>query len=473
MRRSAAGAGRPAGSRFPRLTPFERMYWGMETPEWPGHVAGLAVLEAGPLLDEAGELRLGEIRARLARRLASVPRLRKMVLVPRWPGGKPLWVDDTGFAIEHHVGRAAVPAPGGEAQLLEAAAEIYGRLLDRRRPLWELWFLTGLDGGRVGLLLKLHHAMADGTAAVAIIGSLFDLAPDAPDPSPAPWEPAPRPGWWSLTADNLAGKARAAGRAGKALAHPGRLLGRLRTMALVAQRSAGVKGAPRTSLNCPVAAGRRLGFLRLDLAQVREVAHAHGGKANDVVLALWAGGLRELLVSRGEPVAGVEPTVGMAVSTRSAGDAAIDNQVGTVVLPLPVGEADPARRLDLVVGTTRSAKSQERSAAIMGALVSLAATPLGRRLMLHQRATSVMATNVTGPPVPMFVLGARVLDILPIIDLEGNIGLTVCAFSYAGRMYLVVTADARGFPDLEVLRAGMERDWRALTGGQGEGPPSG
>jgi diacylglycerol O-acyltransferase len=462
------GPGRRGSSRFARLSPFERMYVRLETPDWPGHVGGLAVLAGGPLLDASGQLRLAEIRDRLERRLLRVPRLRQRVLSPRWPGGRPLWVDDDRFAIEHHVRRAAVPSPGGEAQLLETAAEIYGRLLDRRRPLWELWFLTGLDGGRLGALLKLHHAMADGTAAVAVMGSLFDLTADAPDPTPVPWEPEPIPGGWSLVSDNLAGKARTVGRGMAALAQPGRLIQGARVVALVARRSAGVKGAPRTSL----------GFLGLDLASVKEAAHAHGGKVNDVVLALWAGGLRELLVSRGEPVVGVEPTVGMAVSTRSAGDAAIDNQVGTVVLPLPVGEADPTRRLDLVVARTARAKDQQRSAAIMGALVGLTATPLGRYLLLRQRATSVMATNVTGPPVPVYVLGARILDILPIIDLEGNIGLTVCAFSYAGRLFLVVTADVQGFPDLDVLMGGMERDWRALGGGPAaesasEGPVAG
>ena len=233
---------------------------------------------------------------------------------------------------------------------------------------------------------------------------------------------------------------------------------------LVAKRSAGVKGTPRTSLNGRVGAGRRIGFLRRDLGAVKEAAHAHGGKVNDVVLTLWAGGLRDLLVARGESVAGLEPTVGVAVSTRPAADGTINNQVGTVVLPLPVWEADAGRRLDLIVRTTRETKARQRPAAIMGALVGLLGTPVGRWMMLHQRATSVLATNVTGPPVPVYVLGARILDILPIIDLEGNIGLTLCAFSYTGRIYLVVTADAGGYPDLDVLMTGMERDWHALTG---------
>lgn len=465
MNSGEAAGSRRGKSRFARVNPFEHMYLRLENPDWPGHFGGLAILAGGPLLDASGELQLTEIRDRLERRLSGLPRLRKRVHVPRALGGKPLWVDDDRFAIEHHVLQAAVPPPGGEAQLLQTAAEIYGRLLDRRRPLWELWFLTGLADGRLGALLKLHHAMADGTAAVAIGAALFDFAPNAPDPAPPPWVPEPVPGWWPLLADNLRAQARAAGRGAAALMHPGRLVRGARTVALVAKRSAGVKGAPRTSLNQPVGAGRRIGFLRLDLAAMKAVAHAHGGKVNDVVLTLWAGGLRNLLISRGEAVAGVEPTVGMAVSTRSAADATIDNQVGTVVLPLPVGEADPGHRLDLLVETTGRAKAQQRAAAIMGALVSLAATPLGRHLMLRQRATSVLATNVTGPPVPLYVLGSPILDILPIIDLEGNIGLTICAFSYAGRMYLVVTADAGAFPDLDVLMAGMERDWQALAAG--------
>jgi diacylglycerol O-acyltransferase len=456
---------RRGSSRLARVNPFEHMYLRLENPDWPGHFGGLAVLDGEVLLDAAGRLRLEEIRDRLERRLSRVPRLRKRVHTPRAWGGRPLWVDDDRFVIDQHVREAVVPPPGTDAELLETAADLYGRVLDRRGPLWELWFLTGLSDGRVGALLKLHHAVADGTAAVAVAGALFDFAPDVADPAPVPWTPAPVPGGWSLLADNLCSKARTAGRGVAALAHPLRLIRGARTVALVAKRSAGVKGSPRTSLNGRVRAGRRIGFLRLDLAAMKGVAHAHGGKVNDVVLTLWAGGLGALLIARGEPVAGVEPTVGVAVSTRSADDATIDNQVGTVVLPLPVGEADAGRRLDLVVSTTRRTKAEQRPAAIMGALVGLMATPLGRYLARHQRATSVLATNVIGPPVPLYVLGARALDVLPIIDLEGNIGLTVCAFSYVGRMFLVVTAAADGFPDLDVLMAAMERDWQALTGG--------
>ena len=219
------------------------------------------------------------------------------------------------------------------------------------------------------------------------------------------------------------------------------------------------------SLNGVVKVGRRVRFVRLDLAEMKAVAHAHGGKLNDVVLDLWAGGLRALLLSRGEPVERIELKVGQAVSLRPASDReAIDNQTGSVVLPLPIWEADPGRRLERIVATTRRSKAIQRPAAIMDVMAALAATPLGTYMNLHQRAVNVMATNVVGPPVPMFVRGGRVLDLLPIIQLVGNVGLTVCAFSHAGTVALVVTADARGFSDVDELIAGIAADWQALAG---------
>jgi WS/DGAT/MGAT family acyltransferase len=326
-----------------------------------------------------------------------------------------------------------------------------------------LWFLTGLRDGRLAILVKLHHAVADGPAAVAIMASLFDTEREAPDPIAAPWAPEPIPGSWTLLVDNLSSKLRALRRGLAALAHPRRTLGAVRVFALVLRRAMGQQAAPRTSLNGIVGKGRRVRSLRLDLAAMKDIAHAHGGKLNDVVLDLLSGGLRHLLVSRGEAVDGIELKVGQAVSLRTPSEAdAIDNQAGSIVLPLPVGEADAGRRLDRIVATTRRTKAIQRPGAIMNVMAAMSATPLGTYFNLHQRAVNAIVTNVAGPPVPMYVLGAPILDILPIIQLVGNIGLTLAAFSYAGRVSLVVTADARGFPDVDELIRGMDRDWQAL-----------
>src|ERR1700736_1274046 len=180
-------------SRCPRLTMVDRTNLAIETFEAPMHIGALAVAEGGGLVDESGQLRLSEVRRRIGLHLSRTPELRRRVCDPGLFRGAPLWVDDPDFSVERHVNVLAVPAPGGEAQLLEAAASLLRAPLDRARPLWELWVLTGLADGQIGVLLELHHAVADGLAAVALMSSLFDPEPESPDPSPIGWAPSPGP----------------------------------------------------------------------------------------------------------------------------------------------------------------------------------------------------------------------------------------------------------------------------------------
>ncbi len=448
-----------------RLSSLDLMFLRLETPAWPGHVGGLALAEGRSLLDTSGGLRINEIQERVYRRLAHVPQLRRRLHFPGPLAGKPLWVEDHQFDIQDHIHQAAVDPPGSELQFLDTAARLYGTLLDRRHPLWDLWFLTGLSDDRVGVLLKLHHSVADGMAAVTIMRSLFDSGPGAPEPLPEPWAPEPVPGRWPLVADNVSHKLRAAGRAAATLTHPLRLAGRSRVRMWVARQALGASTAPRTSLNQVVRPGRRIRFLRLDLGAMKRAAHTHDAKVNDVVLDLWAGGLRQLLLSRAEPTSGVELITNEPVSLRLAGEAqTVGNQVGFLALPLPVGEPDAQRRLGLIARTSRNAKSEQQPAAMAGFLAASTAIPwIGKSYPAHQHTVNVKETNIIGPPHPVYVLGARILDILPITRLFGNVGLTLCAFSYAGQISLVVTADATASPDLDVLITGMEQNWHALT----------
>lgn len=450
-------------SPYPRLTSTDLLFLRLETEAWPCHFGGLAILEGRGLFDYSGEFPFEKIRDRLAARLTRVPDLRQRVHVPRPPGGRPLWVDDDQFDIAHHVRHATVPPPGRDAELLETATRLYEDLLDRRHPLWELRVLTGLTDDRVAVLLKLHHAVADGLGAVAIMGSLFDPEPDTPEPGPVRWVPEAKPASWALVVDNLSGKAQSLVRAIAKLGHPSRAVEGVRAFAKMTRGYFGRRAAPGSTLNEPVQPGRLIRYLRLDLATMKQVAHIHEGKVNDVVLALWTGGLRRLLESRGEPVAGVELITGMATTLRTETDSGtIDNRVGTMVLPLPVYEPAVQDRLDRIVETTQEAKEMQRPAATMGYLAGLAATPIGRYFTAHQHASNTILTNVIGPPVPVYLLGARVLEILPIVELVGNIGLTLAAFSYAGQMYMVVTAVGDQFPDLDMLVAGMGQDWETL-----------
>jgi diacylglycerol O-acyltransferase len=140
-----------------------------------------------------------------------------------------VWVDDVGFDIGNHVRTRAIGPLGDEAALLEACTELNQAPLDRSRPLWELWVLTGLAAGKVGMLVRLHHVVADGIAGVALFGSMFDLAPEAPSPAAAPWIPAPIPSWWELLSDNLRRQRAALAGVLSRLDHPLRAVRRLRS----------------------------------------------------------------------------------------------------------------------------------------------------------------------------------------------------------------------------------------------------
>ncbi len=433
-------------TEFARLTAEDLLYLRVERPEQPCHFSALLVL------GDAGPFNLAAAREELERRSARVPKLRQRVLRTGPLGGRPVWVDDAAFDIRRHVRAVPVPAPGDDAALLAAGAREHERRLGRAHPLWELVLLTGPGDGCAGALLKLHHAVADGIAALTVMAALLDSAPDV---AAAVARPVPTTG--ELVRDNLASKART-------LRRVHRPAGGMMPDDL-ARGFFGGSAAAGSSLNAPVGPGRVVKAMGLDLAGLRRVAQTGGGTINDLVLTLWAGGLRSLLLSRRDPAARREIITSVPVSLRAhgAGDA-VDNRTGTMVVPLPVGESDPLERLRIIAQRTRGLKGRQQPDVIMGLLAALVATPLGRYYTAHQSATNVLATNVRGPAEPVRLLGAPVLRVLPMMDLVGNLGLVLAAFSYAGRMELVVTADAAAFPDLDVLMAGMAWEWVLLDG---------
>lgn len=444
---------------------IRRMSSTVADPSAPAYIAAVLTVEAGPLLDASGRLRLDEIRGRIERRLSRLPQLKQRAEFPGLFQGRPVWVDDAGFAIERHVRQGSVDPPGGEAELLKAAARIMREPLDRSHPPWELWLLTGLADGHIAVLLKLHHAIADGLGAVAIASVLFDFAPDAPDPPPLPWAPLPPPSRRALLADNLASKIAALGAALRLLRHPRRLAALAsdlrRTIAMSAQ-------APATSFNRPVPAGSRsqVRVLHMELEPVRAAAHAAGAKVNDILLDIAAGGLRVLLLGRGEPVDSLQLAAMVLVALRSAGEAReLGNRAGFMVVPLPAGEADPDQRLRLIAAATQRAKAEQSPdySQAVGAL-SVLSSRVAPAFMAHQRFINLIETNVPGPPVPFYILGARVLDVIPLVGglLGGNVTVCFCTLSYAGRLNLTVIADATIVPDVDLILCGMESTWHAL-----------
>jgi diacylglycerol O-acyltransferase / wax synthase len=453
-----------SASRYQRLSVQDAGFLYLEHPGLPQHVAILAVAEGGPLHDPDGRLRVDAVRQELGGRLPLVPRLRQRVLWPRVGQGLPLWVDDPGFDLANHVRAVQVSAPGGERELLGLCDELCLRLLDRTRLLWELWLVTGLANGRVGLVLKLHHSLADGLAAVQLAGVLLDGTADAPNPAPPPWQPRPEPSGWALGADNLAERSAALAAALARLRHPRELAAQARTLAGAAQLAAGGRRHQRRSvLRRSVGGHRRLALVRAELAVVKDVAHAQGATVNDLLLAAVTGGVRALLVARGTPVEGLILYASVPVALRAQADSGgLGNQVGLMVVPLPVGEPDPVQRLQHITQATTARKRRPELLASLRPVGSLTILRALNRYSRHQRIVDLFVTNVPGPQRPLYLLGARLVEVFPVVQVAGNVPLSVAVLSYAGQLNIGIQSDPDGLPDLDVFVDGLRRSLEEL-----------
>ena len=455
-----------------RLTAEDQlMLWPDEI--WPQEIGAVAVLDGRAVLDGSAVLDAGgrpdpagAVRRVVEARLHRVPRLRQRLYVPGRGLGAPLWVDDPAFELRDHIRVAAVPPPGDEAALLSTVERLRRRRLSRSRPLWEMWLLTGLPDNRIGLFIRMHHAIADGIAGVATVGTFLDPVPDAPAGSARPWTPGPwtpgrLPAVPQLLGDNARRHAAGLGRALSALARPVTAARHLRATWPAVRGLLTMGSAPGTSLDRIVGADRTLALVRTELAAVKAIAHAHGATVNDVLLAVTAGGLRALLRSRGEPVDGVF-RVYVPVTLRPARlrGAARGNLVGQMVVPLPLGVTDPGDRLRRIATETLRCKAQSHPS--LGGLFHSRLARLALLKLLRRQPVSVTTADVPGPPHPMYLAGMPLLDVYPVLPLIGNVSLGVGALSYADRFAIMVVADRDACPDLDVFAAGLRDELAAL-----------
>ncbi|WP_261775360.1 WSD1 family O-acyltransferase [Kocuria turfanensis] len=294
----------------------------------------------------------------------------------------------------------------------------------------------GCPGGRLGLLLRMHHVVADGIAALALLAPLFDAAPP-PASSPAP------PLTSALTgAGTPAAPAGRAPRSGRWWTAPAGLVQQLRAVAREGR-------APALSINRPVGRRRALALVRADLAAAKEAAHRHGGTVNDVLLAAAGGGVRAVLAARGELTPDLVLKVSVPVSVRRPGQTG-GNRTGVRIVPVPLGEADPAARLARVAAGT--AAQRRRPPYVPGGRLLQRWTA---RTMHRQRLVNLWLSNLHGPAEPLRLGGARVLELFQLGAVQGNVALAVGALSYAGRLNLGLVADADVVPDLDLFAAGV------------------
>jgi diacylglycerol O-acyltransferase len=467
-----------------RLTAVEQSTLALDTVRTPAVVGTVEIFEPGP--DGFDEQRL---QALIADRIRYVPRYRQRVLpVPGRLAG-PVWVDDQNFDLSFHVRRATVPRPGTAQQVQDFAARVMCRRLDRSRPLWELYLVDGIEGGRFALVSKAHPALVDGIETVHLSQVLLDETPDQTPPEAEDWHPLPEPNAVELMAGAVQETVRDPGAVISNLQHavtdaassatawsdaPG-LGGSLGELA--AEVLAGNRPANRGQLAGPVTAKRRVAVATAALDDLRSIAVEQDHTVNDVVLSLITGGLRRWLLTRGEaPVPGASLTAMVPMSmTDTDGVSSLGSTVVACLMRLPIGADDPLARLDRIGQETQAHKDSgqavgARSLTEIAGFVPPTLHTLGARVAGAQppRAYDIMITNAPGPQHPVYLAEARMTAGYPVLPLAPEHLLAIGVTSFDGQLAIGLNGDHAGLDDLDVLAlciADELADWPRTTDG--------
>jgi WS/DGAT/MGAT family acyltransferase len=460
---------------YERLSAQDNDFLLWETPSLPMHGSGLQIFEAGPLATPEGGIDFEAVQGAFASVLHRVPRYRQKLM---WVPGeaRAVWVDDPHFRIDYHFRHIALPRPGSDAQLKRLAADLMERPLDRGRPLWEIWLIEGLEGGRFAMINKTHHCMIDGASGMALMQTLFSTSREvAPREAPR-YVPRPPPSALELQRDTWR----------RRLGLPGRLLsGGVRALRESEDFGAEVSGyaralaqiarfklapASETPLNGPIGPHRVFDWLELPLDAVKAVRRARGCSLNDVVLATVSGAVREFLIGRQLRPERLDFRVSAPVNVRRAGDAGrLGNHVSSWIVRLPLGEADPLAQLREIHATTSALKQSNQARAVELVTRLHEFLPLDIQGM-SKGTQNLLVTNVPGPQFPLYLLGARLLSLFAQPPLIDHVGLAISALSYDGKLGFGLTGDLDRVPDLGDFVRDLARSFERLASAAGSAP---
>lgn len=451
-----------------RLSPLDASFLHVEDSVTHMHIGSVSIMEGPPPP-------YGDFRDRVAAKLPLVRRYRQVVRTVPLDLGRPVWADDPYFNVGYHLRRTALPSPGGDAELRELVGRVMAQQLDRDRPLWEMWMVEGLSGGRWAIVSKVHHCMVDGVAGSELLGLILDPVPDPPAVEELPWIPALPPARWEMAAEAVIDMLTSPFELGRLVRAQTRLPRQLLGTAfdtLNALRAAvsAVRGPGPVSLNGPIGPHRRWVPASVPVDDVKEAKARYGVAFNDVVLTAIAGGFRDLLLHRGEPVdLPVRTMVPVSVRPRddrgrAVGDGTMANRISAVFADLPVHLDDPVARLRSVAGQMDQLKVSNRAVAgeMLSSLSGFAppmllslAGRLGTKIPQH--TVNTITTNVPGPQIPLYAAGRRMLEVYPYVPLGMQLRIGVAIFSYDGRVTFGITGDYDSAPDIDVLAQGIEK----------------
>jgi WS/DGAT/MGAT family acyltransferase len=434
------------------------------------HVASVMVFEGrAPSLQQLVQ--------HVENRLHLVPRYRQRLAFVPLGQGRPVWTDDPHFNAYYHIRHTALPKPADDAALKQLAGRLFSQRLDRSKPLWEIWLVQNMSGGRFALVAKTHHALVDGISGVDITTVLFDAAREpVPTAPPSPWSAKPLPGRAKLLGEALVERATVPGEMVRGARHlvraPRRALAQVKDAveSIGATTLEGLNApAPPSPFNVDIGPHRRYTFLDADLAQFKAIKDSLGGTLNDVVLASVSLALGRYLREHGHDTDGLvlKAMVPVSVRTRSQ-RGALGNQVAAMWAPLPVGIKNPAEALQRIAASMEDLKSsgQAVGAQVLTNLAGFAPPTIlsqAARLQPRQPFFNLVVTNVPGPQFPLYLLGRRLEVLYPVVPLAQRQALGIAVMSYDGHLGFGLLGDYDALPGLEEIERDIELSVAALA----------
>jgi diacylglycerol O-acyltransferase len=458
-----------------RLSGLDASFLYLESSAQLMHVCGVLLLDPGTI---PGGYSFDRLRADLEQRVRTIPAFHRRLRAVPLGIDHPVWVEDTDFDIDRHLHRLAVPAPGGPAELAELCAHIAGIPLDRSRPLWEMHVIEGLASGQLAVFTKMHHASVDGVSGANMISVLCSLEPDAPLldlglDSAAVTEHVP--GDLELFTRGVLSTVARPWRAFGLIKPTTSLVTRTIERARTGTAMAAPLTAPRTPFNGNISGHRSVAIADLSLDRIKQIKNSvEGATVNDVVLAISGGALRRYLLDHDAlPASSLLASVPVSVHGRAEVSRGT-NRVSTIFARLGTDIADPALRLEKLATSNANAKAhfgaipaealqewaQFAAPRTFGLAVRMVAA-----LKLAEKGPvihNLVISNVPGPPVPLYFLGARIDGLYPLGPIFHGAGLNVTVMSAAGKMHVGLIACRDAVPDIDRLAADFEEELDAL-----------
>ncbi|HKG22136.1 MAG TPA: wax ester/triacylglycerol synthase family O-acyltransferase [Blastocatellia bacterium] len=453
-----------------QLTSMDATFLYFEKKEAPMHIGSVSVFE--------GEIPFDKFVENVRSKLHMLPRYQQKVVPDPFNIGHPTWESDTNFDIDRHIFRLQIDAPGTDAELITLAGRLFSPMMDRGKPLWDIYLVYGLKGKRSAMIARVHHCMVDGVSGVDLLKVVLDISPTpAPPPKPEYVPPPPRPDATRQLFDSLLGSMQEG--MSRWMEFQNGLLNL--TQALTSEQNRGAARkmaallpslaapAPLLPFNRPCSGERKLVWSEFSFAEARAIRGALGGTVNDVVLTALSGAVSRYVRMHGQQTRGRNLRVMVPVSMRQEDKrGALGNLVSMLPVEIPLDLKDPLARYAHVNEKTvamkgaRIAEGMNLLSALMGILPAPVQALFGAMASTPMPAFNMVSTNVPGPQIPLYAMGKRMIAYYPYVPVGYAVGAGCAIMSYDQKLYFGLTSDTQAMPDVERLKGFLDESFVEL-----------